>query len=493
MKNQQTGQLKKTAKDSVIYGIGTALRQLTALVMLPIYTRYLTPADYGVVELLTITITFVSIFIGLRISSAMFRYYVLAETLKEKNTIVSTVMYIIIATGSIGSLSLYIFAEPVAKLLFGDVRYLYELQLFSITIVLAAIADVGLSYIRARQLPVFFVTIGAIMLVLQVVLNVVFVVVLDMHVRGVVYSVLISSALLASGLMTYLFICVGMRYSVTIAIKLIKFILPLIIAAIAAFYVNVGDRYFLRVFGGLAEVGIYALAWRISSILTAIFEAFQMSWAADQFEVVKKTNAREIYNQIFRVLAASLLITGTGIALFASDFFRIMTAPEFYGASNAVPILIFAIFFQIITGFCKFGIIYRARTRHDAEASWIMAFVATLGFYVFIPHLGGVGAAISILLANIAGFGWSYTKAKSLYDMGLIWKPIYVMGIIAIICVLIGYFLPSGEIVSFIARIIIFLLLILLFYKVPKWSDSEKQLMVNFGQKLSKILKFYTN
>lgn len=47
---------------------------MTCLVMLPTYTRYLTLSDYGAVELLTMTITFVSIFIGLRISQAMFRF-----------------------------------------------------------------------------------------------------------------------------------------------------------------------------------------------------------------------------------------------------------------------------------------------------------------------------------------------------------------------------------------------------------------------------------
>ncbi|MDH5387414.1 MAG: oligosaccharide flippase family protein [Gammaproteobacteria bacterium] len=489
MANQQTSQLKKTAKHSAVYGIGTALRQLTGLVMLPIYTRYLSPADYGVVELLTMTVTFVSIFIGLRISQAMFRYFVLAETPDEKNLIVSTVMHTIIATSSIGSLALYFAAEPAARILFGNSDYLYEVQLFSITIMLGAVADVGMSYIRARQLPVLFVVVGAVTLILQVTLNVIFVVILDMHVRGVVYSVLISGVVVASVLALYVFGQTGLRYSITIAGTLVRFIIPLIFASVAAFYVNFGDRYFLRIFGGLAEVGIYALAWRISSVLSTVFEAFNMSWSADQFEVVKKRNAQETFNQIFRVLAAALFLSGTGIALFASDFFRIMTAPEFYAASDAVPIMVFAIIFQVMTNFCQFGIVYKERTRHIAEANWIKALVATAGFLLIIPYLGSVGAAMAVLLAQISAFGWSYLKSKSLYDMGLTWSPVNVMGVIAISCIVIGYLLPEGEIIYFIARILIYAMLIVLFYKVPNWSESEKQFMRQSILRLAAIVK----
>lgn len=76
MAEPQTGQLGKTVKHSAIYAVGTILRRITGLVMLPIYTRYLTPADYGVVELLTMAIELAGILVGLRISQAMFRYYI---------------------------------------------------------------------------------------------------------------------------------------------------------------------------------------------------------------------------------------------------------------------------------------------------------------------------------------------------------------------------------------------------------------------------------
>ena len=183
-----TAQLKKTAKDSSIYAIGTILRRITALVMLPIYTRYLTPADYGVVELLGMAIEIAGILVGLRIAQAMFRFYILAEDQAEKQKVVSTVLLTVLVSSVVGVTVLYLGAEHISRFIFGNNEYIYEFRLFVFTLVTNAISAVGLSYLRARQMPVLFVSIGAATLALQVSLNIIFVVMLEMHVRGVIYS-----------------------------------------------------------------------------------------------------------------------------------------------------------------------------------------------------------------------------------------------------------------------------------------------------------------
>ncbi|MDT8283263.1 MAG: oligosaccharide flippase family protein, partial [Gammaproteobacteria bacterium] len=251
MVEQQAGQLKKTAKHSVIYALGTMLRRLTGLIMLPVYTRYLTPSDYGVVELLGMAIEIAGILIGLRISQAMFRYYILADSEKEKHEIVSTVLFTVIVTSALGAGALFYLADFLAEIIFGNLKYVFELKLFALTLVTNAIAAVGLSYLRAKQLPVLFITINITSLLIQVCLNVYLVVIHDMHVTGVVYSAVISGAMLSAGLMLYVLVNVGFHYSGAITIKLIKFIAPLIIASIGAFYVSYADKYFLRLFGSL--------------------------------------------------------------------------------------------------------------------------------------------------------------------------------------------------------------------------------------------------
>ena len=478
MTNPNTSsQLKKTMKHSFIYAIGSMLSRITALVMLPIYTRYLSPSDYGVLELLLMAIEFVGILVGLRISQAMFRFYILAEGRREKQEIVSTVLLTILAASCLGTSVLYLAAEPLSVLIFGDSVYQYELQLFAFTLITNAVSAVGLAYIRARQMPVLFVSIGAVTLALQVTLNVIFVVMLEMHIRGVVYSSLISGTIVAVGLCFYLIGGVGIHYSRAIGRRLISFVAPLILASVGAFFVAYTDKYFLRVYGSLATVGLYALAARLSSILFTLYATYDMSWSADRFVIYKHENAKEVFKQVFRFLSAALVLTGAGLALFANDFFRIMTAPEYYSAGNIVPLLIAAGIVRIYSVFCNFGIMLNERTRHIAEATWIKVIVAIVGYILLIPHIGIYGAALALMVSNLFEFYWINRNATREYDMGLQWMSASVMLFTGATCVATGMLMPVGEPVWFIGRVVLYLGLVAAIYWMPVWENDDRVMM----------------
>lgn len=477
MAEQQVNHFSKTAKHSAIYAVGMMLRRITGLVMLPIYTRYLTPEDYGTVELLTMAIEIAGILVGLRISQALFRFYILEEDEHQKRVIVSTVLLTIVASSGIGAGLLYLGAEPLTKIIFGTDAYIFEFQLISITLVANAIAAVGLSYLRARQMPILFVSIGMATLALQVALNILFVVIWDMHVTGVVYSSVISGCIVALGLSAYVLYHAGFHYSVDLARRLVAYVMPLILASIAAFYVAYADKYFLRLFSNLTEVGLYALAARIGSVLVTAFEAFNMSWGADRFEIVKKDNARQVYEQVFRFINAALMLVAVGLALFANDFFWLMTSSEFYPSGNIVPILVFAYLISIYTMYCNFGALYVGKTGVMAQASWLKAIFATVGYLLLIPHLGMYGAASVLLFSNFVEFIWVYKRSSRLYDMGLNWPPVIVMLLVAIACVTAGMLLPTTDILSLFFRLALYASLPVLLYILPLWSPGERSSM----------------
>lgn len=480
-------QLKKTAKNSAIYAIGTILRRVTALVMLPIYTRYLTPSDYGVVELLTMAIEFASILAGIRISQAMFRYYLLAESNEEKQAVVSTVLIVVTLSSLLGAVVMFFAAVPITQFIFGSTDYVFEFQLFAFTLVSNAISAVGLSYLRARQMPILFVTIGAATLAIQVSLNIIFVVVLEMHVTGVVYSALISGVIVAVGLSVFILWEVGVNYSRVITIKLVKYVAPLILASIGAFYVAFADKYFIRLFGSLADVGLYALAARVSSIIATVYEAFNMSWGADRFEVVKKENANYVFEQVFRFMSVGIILSSAGLALFAGDFFRVMTSPEYYTAGYIVPLLVLASMARIYTIFCNFGALYRDSTSIMAEAAWLKAVIATIGYLSLIPVMGFYGAALILALANLVELIWVYKKSTRLYDMGINWSPVIGMLAISAVLVTCGLLLPEGELVYFLLRVVLFAALVLMFYVLPWWQPDERLMMKLMLRKLARL------
>jgi len=477
MSESTSKQLKNTAKNTAIYAVGTSIRRITGFVMLPIYTQYLTPEDYGVVSLLTMVIEIAGVLIGLRISQALFRYYILSETEDEKKKIVSSVLISVFVVSTVGMAIIYFFSGALASIIFGTIKYQYELQLFSSTLMLNALIAVGLSYIRARQKPVIFVSIGVISLVLQVVLNIIFVVVLEMHVRGVIYSAIISSFIIAITLVTYVLSRVGVCYSRIVVIKLYKFITPLMFAALGAIYVSYADKYFLRVYSGLTDVGLYTLAVRVCSVLAVAAEAFNLSWGVDRYEVAKMHNAREIYNYFFRLFSVVLVTISAGIVLFADNLFFAMTEPAFYPAASIVPILTMAAIIRIYTVYCNFGLLYKEKTKHMAEASWLKAVIATIGFVALIPAIGIIGAATAIMLANLFEFMWVNKLAIRYYDMELKWQPVVLMYLTGVSFLFCGSFISGVGLVDFILKLVIYMGLIAFLYFMPIWKDDERELL----------------
>ena len=138
--------------------LGDILRRVVSLIMLPIYTRYLTPADYGVVELLSMLLDFASIIFGARVGQAVFRYYCTSESEHERRSIISSALALSVVLNGLGAFMVTIFSGPLALAIFSDASLKTYITLYSITMLLAPFMDIPLVYIRAQQKPWVFLS-----------------------------------------------------------------------------------------------------------------------------------------------------------------------------------------------------------------------------------------------------------------------------------------------------------------------------------------------
>ena len=145
--------------------------------------------------------------------------------------------------------------------------------LFSITIVFQGLIEIPMVFIKNLQLPWHFIFFSIFKLSTQLSLNIYFVVIKQMHVEGVIYSALISGAVMSFVLAWYTITKTGISFSKTKAKELIKFSIPMILTSLITFYITFGDRFFLRYFNGLSEVGIYSLGYKFGFLLMFTFIA----------------------------------------------------------------------------------------------------------------------------------------------------------------------------------------------------------------------------
>ena len=116
-------ELKFLLSHSAIYGIGAVVSRLVGFVMLPVYTRYLTAADYGILELITITNSVVGILISIGMAYAIIRFYYNYDDIEYRNIVISTSAILYVISALLAALILFNFLGYISYLVIGSKEY----------------------------------------------------------------------------------------------------------------------------------------------------------------------------------------------------------------------------------------------------------------------------------------------------------------------------------------------------------------------------------
>ncbi|MFB4203315.1 lipopolysaccharide biosynthesis protein [Arhodomonas sp. KWT2] len=448
-----SGEAARMVSHSAIYGAGNIARKIVAFIMLPIYTRYLTPADYGAVELFTLLLSVVEVFFGMRMGQALFRYYFAADSKAERDEVVTTVLAVGAGVSALGAMAVAGFSEPLARVLFGEALYVHLIPLIGLLLVTQGVEDFGLNFIRAHQRPGLFLALSLGKLALQVSLNLYLVVWLELHVAGVVLGNVLSSGAIALFGVGYTLRYTRLRPSRRHLRVLLAFSYPFWISGLFQIYISFGDRYFLRVFTDMAQVGIYALAYRFGFLLVEFtWGTFANIWDTQRYRILERGDAREIYQMTFQYFALFTILMGLGIAMFVGDVIHVMAAPAFWPAADIAPVLVLAYILYVWTLFSNFGLLLAEKTRKLAIASGITAVVISVGYLALIPLLGALGAALATLIALSVELTWVHAQARREYDMGLPWARVLSALALAVVLYAIAEAGPTELVWSLLLR-----------------------------------------
>ena len=469
---------KKLVSHGSIYFFGNILRYMVSFVMLPIYTRILTPADYGTIELLSMVIDFAGIIFGLRIGEAIFRFYLMAESDIDKKNIISSALVLTVALNGVGFFILYLTSGLISATVFNGLEKQNLLIIFSLSLFFQPLVEIPMTYIRAQQLPWLFVFFSMLKLALQLSLNIYLVLNLRLGVLGVVLSAVVTGCLMSLLLGGYCFRRTGLQFSFSKAKKLVLFCYPMILASFFGFYVTFGDRFFLNHYSTLDEVGIYALGYKFGFLLVFIgINPFSAIWDSERYHVLKEPNAKSIFQNVFVFFAVFLLIQAVGISIFSKNILMVMANTEFWGAAKIVPIVVLAYFFQGLLTYCNFGILIHKKTFIITKSSVLAAVVITVLYFLLIPAFGAIGAAWATALTSFVKLLYIYFHATRLYDMELPWKKMFIFGSLSTLVVLISLFGPDQIVWSLIFNITVFYLFVYVFTLLPVLSKTQNLLL----------------
>ena len=387
--------------------------------MLPIYTRYLAPEDYGAVSLMVLVIAVIELVIGFRYSQAVPKYY--AESQPEKQRLIMSTSLIVTGLVSIiGFCLFYLFASQISTGVLHSPDYQRVVQLFLVLLIGQGIEEYGFLYLRLRDKALLFVIYSLLRLFFQLSLNIWFVVNQQMGVEGVALASAITSGIFAVAFSIYIIKENGIGIDWSFVKVATRFCWPLWLTGFATLYIGSASRVFLSELASLQDVGLYELGFKFGSIiLILMWQPFNQFWQIERFELYKLENRQQVFSNIFTIIVGVLTFASVGISTFAKPIIYIMADPAFYQAASIVPYLTFANLLGALGVYFLFNFVIKEQTVWIARTSYATAAIMTLVFFLLIPHYGYIGAALGTMVATTLRTIIMYYVGKRYFDMGI--------------------------------------------------------------------------
>ena len=402
-------EVKKLAKHSSVYGLGILLTNSIAFVMIPIYTRFLTTADYGILEIINRTSEILGIILIGGLGLTVLRFYQDSDQKEHQNTVVSTAILWMFLFGSLALVVFFSQSTYISKLLFGTNQYATYIKLMLGTLYFDLFFVIPIVYIQAQIKSVLYILVSMGKFVVGVSLNIYFVCYLKIGIKGILTANFLNSALFGVVLLILTMQKVGIKFNLPLWKKMLVFALPFVPGSLFLFVLNNGDRYFLKIFCSNQIVGLYALGYRIGTLAVLfIMSPFVRVWNALMVEISRRDDFKIVFGRIFTYVMLIYAFVGLGLAVLNREILMVMAGPSYWDASKIVPLVVLAYFFWAISLVTDAGFYIAKKTYYKPFLFGIAALVNILLYWYLIPRYNMLGAAWAtvVAFAFFAGLSW---------------------------------------------------------------------------------------
>jgi O-antigen/teichoic acid export membrane protein len=437
-------QIRRLARHSAIYGLGGILSRLLAVFLLPLYTSYLGTKGFGKIETITALSTVLVIVLSAGISSAFFRFYFDSQDPARRVLVVRTAFWFTMGMATAGLVLGCVLATPLAHLLkLGDDPWLVRAGAVGLWAQMNYAQLTNLFRVEERSVQFVIASVANILITVGV--TVLLVVGLHKGPTGAVVGNFVGTLAVYLVLVGYRRYQLGWQFDRGLLREMNRFGLPLVPSALALWAINFIDRFFVAVYKGQGEVGVYSLAVRASSVIVFLMIAFRLAWPAFAYSIDDDASARRTYSYVLTYLLFVCCWISLALGALAPWIVKVLapTKPEFYRADEAVGLLAFAS--TAYAGYTVLAIgIGRAR---QTQFNWIVSGAAAalniaLNF-ALIPRYGMMGAAVSTAAAYVALFAGMTLNSQRVYPVPYQWRRVLTLSGVAIALAAGGYELRS--------------------------------------------------
>jgi O-antigen/teichoic acid export membrane protein len=222
----------------------------------------------------------------------------------------------------------------------------------------------------------------------------------------------------------------GLSFDRTLFLRMWRFSLPLSVSAVGLFVIHFGDRFILKHYWSFADLGVYAVAYKLGMLLNPLQAAFESYWSAQAFQIVKRPDAEAIFARTLTYWALVLSACALALLVATRPALRILTTPAYFRAASLIPIVLAAYYVRALGDFFRIILLAKGLPSHDAAVNWITAAVSVASYFVLIPRYGITGAALATLFTFLVAFVISFVWSSRIWSFPLEAKRLSKLGVV---------------------------------------------------------------
>lgn len=486
--------IRVSFKDSLVYGLGNIAVKVIGFILIPLYTdpKYFSLDEFGIIALLDITGLVLISLMASGLPQSLMRWYWDKEYANNQKGIFFMSLMIQLLVSFLFCLFLFPFTRQLSTVIFSNTDWSNTIKLLILSSALQAVNNIINTLMRLQSKSVLFSITNLIKLLIVLFLTIYFIVFRHMGVAGIYLAQVIGNFLLIIFVSFYALKNCRIFFDISIFLSMSKYGFPILLSNFAAAALTVIDRYSLNSLTLLKYVAIYALAYKISSVLKlVIVDSIKMAITPMAMQKINSTDNKRFYSKTLLYSSYVLMLGIITISLFSFEIIKLITGTkEYWSSYSVVPLLCLSVFFLNMRETSSYGLIITKKTRIIGINVVAASILNILLNILLIPKWNIIGAALATIITQFIYWFLNYYFSQKEYfipyEIRKLWMLFFLGGVISFSGLLMTNLnlLPRVIIKSACLVSFPFLLYLLNFYEpvelqsikgfIIKWSNFRK-------------------
>ncbi|RED43785.1 lipopolysaccharide biosynthesis protein [Aestuariispira insulae] len=424
-------------RQSLVYAGALMAAKVIALLMVPVFTHFLTPEQFATLDILQSLADILSIVIGLGLADTLYRYSGGAATDAERKRHAASILGLAVLTTVFFGVTLQILAPFIQQSLPLETE-LIDLRIILVSLSFSALILVPLAWLRMENRAWSFFSASAGRTALQALLAAVFLV-LGAAITGVLAAGMIACILLAAYAYIIQMRKTGVILSLRENLRYAAYAGPLVLVGLFGFLMGSFDRWIIAAQGDMIETAHYALAAKFGLATSFLLQPFLMWWQPKRFELLNGKDGDQKCAHFAVIGIAIAFLSAVIMASFAPLAVTLLTPAEYHGAIAFIPTLALLMALHSSTMMVNLGIYAGSNTNRAMVIDGIAAALALAGYFILIPMHGAWGAIEATLLALGLRFLETLRQSQKRHPLPLNHARIWaIMGSASLTALLLG-------------------------------------------------------